>query len=85
MARAKEDIKAKARARTAKAEEKGPRACLRARDHAKVSKVDSLRTRALQSGITGTDPRLILRSVHEYSRRHLLLLSSEGALQVPVP
>ena len=40
MARAKEDIKAKSRARAAKAEERDPKACSKARDQAKVSRAD---------------------------------------------
>ncbi len=47
MAKARKGIKVKARA---KAEAKAPKAyMLKAKDHAKVSKADSLRPRALQS------------------------------------
>ncbi len=49
MARAKEDIKARAKVRMAKDEARAPRACPKARDHAKVSKADPLHPRALQS------------------------------------
>ena len=48
MAGAKEDIKERAKARTAKAEAKDPKACLKARVLAKVSKEVHLHTRALQ-------------------------------------
>ena len=49
MARAKEDIMARAKVRMAMSEARAPRACPKARDHAKVSKVDPLHPRALQS------------------------------------
>ncbi len=47
MAKAKEDIKARAKVRMAKAAARAPRACPKARDHAKVSKADLLHPRAL--------------------------------------
>ncbi len=50
LSKAKVDIKVKVDTREiAKAEARAPRACLRAKDHAKVSKAGSLRPRALQS------------------------------------
>ncbi len=49
MARAKEDIKARTKVKMAMAEARAPRACPKARGHAKVSKADPLHPRALQS------------------------------------
>ena len=48
MERAKEDIKARAKVRMEKAEARAPRACSKAKDHAKDSKADPLHPRALQ-------------------------------------
>ncbi len=48
MERAKEDIKARAKVRMEKAEARAPRACSKAKDHAKASKADPLHPRALQ-------------------------------------
>ena len=69
MSKAKVDIKVKvdARARIAKAEARAPRACLRAKDHAKVSKAGSLRLRLCSPAVTGADSWLFLCSVHKCS------------------
>ena len=49
MARAKEDIKARAKVRMAKAAARASKACPKARDHAKILKADLLHLRDLQS------------------------------------
>jgi hypothetical protein len=49
LTRAKEDIKAEAKVKMARAAAKASRACPKARDNAKVSKADPLHPRALQS------------------------------------
>ncbi len=50
MERAKEDIKERAKVRMEKVEaRRAPRACSKAKDHAKASRVDPLQPRALRS------------------------------------
>jgi hypothetical protein len=49
LTRAKEDIKAKAKVKMARAAARASRACPKARDNAKVSKADLLHPKALQS------------------------------------
>ena len=48
MERAKEDLKARAKVRMEKAEARAPRACSKAKEHAKASKAGPFHPRALQ-------------------------------------